>query len=242
MVGRHAECQIRPKSRSVSRRHCLVHHAGGVVKVLDLKSTTGTIVNAKRLEPHAWSALKDGDQIRCGKVVFRLALHPSDQQRNAPTTGSMPAGEAMHEFDVASFLDAEDEADREERYREIREGRPTETFDTDSTDDAESIDSFEDTFSDEASPTRTTQKKAKKKAEPSPRARKSKKASLPTKLPKAKRAKTPRSMPSFSFRDSEKLKTMGAVLITLAILGLFGYQIYRFVSPPTMRVVEELEY
>ena len=27
MIGRHEQCQIRPKSRSVSRRHCLLHPA-----------------------------------------------------------------------------------------------------------------------------------------------------------------------------------------------------------------------
>ena len=33
LIGRHEECQIRPKSRSVSRRHCLLHNHNGLLRV-----------------------------------------------------------------------------------------------------------------------------------------------------------------------------------------------------------------
>ncbi len=152
MIGRHAECQIRPKSKSVSRRHCMLHHVAGNVRVLDLKSTTGTIVNGSRLEPRNWRTLEDGDQIRCGKVVFQLSVANVAGAGKLTRNDSMAAGEAWHDFDVAGFLDAEDAADREERYSSIRAGGRTESEEPEDSDvdtEIESLASLEEAFADE---------------------------------------------------------------------------------------------
>ena len=81
MIGREADCQIRPKSRSVSRRHCLVHHQGDGVRVFDLGSTSGTTINNKKIAPKSWVNLEDGDLLRLGKIGFHLRLgqteHPA---------------------------------------------------------------------------------------------------------------------------------------------------------------------
>ena len=74
MLGRHGECQIRPKSSSVSRRHCLILHNEDGVGVLDLESTAGTYVNNVRLTPKKWRVLHHGDEVRCGKVLFKVAI------------------------------------------------------------------------------------------------------------------------------------------------------------------------
>ncbi len=83
MIGRHSECQIRPKSRSVSRRHCLLFQDDTGLQVLDLNSTAGTRVNDLRIRPKTWIALRNGDMLRCGKVVFRVDLGP-------PASGERP--------------------------------------------------------------------------------------------------------------------------------------------------------
>lgn len=175
LIGRHPECQIRPKSKSVSRRHCLIHHAAGEVRVFDLQSTSGTIVNATRLDPKQWRKLKDDDQLRLGKVVFRLSISTGQAAEKVVARNFMSAGEAWHDVDVASFLDAEDEADRKQRYRNIREGRRSESFSENRFDEAGPetdsdfdtlIDSVEETFADETFAEETdasTQRAPKKK-------------------------------------------------------------------------------
>ena len=129
MIGRHRECQIRPKSRSVSRRHCLLFQDGAGLQVLDLNSTSGTRVNDLRIRPKTWTTLRNGDMLRCGKVVFRVDLGQpvsgsAPSSRSSVSEGaqaeSMPVGEAWHDVDIAGFLETQDDADRERRYDHIR--------------------------------------------------------------------------------------------------------------------------
>ena len=129
LVGRHKECQIRPKSRSVSRRHCLLLHNEDGVGALDLKSTSGTFVNGQRLEPHQWRVLRSGDQIRFGKVVFEVAIkqtamagtaaanHPAAPQHDA--AGSITGEEtptSWQSLEMAEFLEAEEQLEHELQF------------------------------------------------------------------------------------------------------------------------------
>jgi pSer/pThr/pTyr-binding forkhead associated (FHA) protein len=125
LVGRHKECQIRPKSRSVSRRHCLLLHNEDGFGALDLKSTGGTFVNGKRLEPHRWQVLHDGDQIRFGKVVFEVAIKQAAFASSHATAGAVGESPSVaedtstetptswHSVEMASFLEAEELAEFE---------------------------------------------------------------------------------------------------------------------------------
>lgn len=74
MIGRHQECQIRPKSRSVSRRHCVLHFQGDRLSAMDLASTSGSKRNADRFTPKTWVVLEDGDTLKLGKVQFRVCF------------------------------------------------------------------------------------------------------------------------------------------------------------------------
>ncbi len=129
MIGRDRECQIRPKSHSVSRRHCLLHHSGQGLRVFDLASANGTRVNDQRLEPNQWMWLKTGDTLRCGKVAFDVCVEPGDETSGPPLTSeSLKAAKdspvnknrAWEDFDIVSFLEAEDEAERQQRYSSLR--------------------------------------------------------------------------------------------------------------------------
>ena len=75
MIGRDRECQIRPKSQSVSERHCLVQHQADVVRAFDLDSEEGTFINDQRLPPKAWHILNHGDRLRCGKYSFVVMIY-----------------------------------------------------------------------------------------------------------------------------------------------------------------------
>jgi pSer/pThr/pTyr-binding forkhead associated (FHA) protein len=59
----------------VSRRHARIVLEGGTFYIVDLNSTNLTYVNRQRLAPDTRQPLKDGDDIRCGRVslVFKLA-------------------------------------------------------------------------------------------------------------------------------------------------------------------------
>jgi pSer/pThr/pTyr-binding forkhead associated (FHA) protein len=74
LIGRSDECHIRPKSESISRRHCAIVRKQGRILLLDLKSRNGTYVNDKKLDPAKAKILKDGDHIRVGKLEFIVVL------------------------------------------------------------------------------------------------------------------------------------------------------------------------
>ncbi|PAY15234.1 hypothetical protein CKO51_32895 [Rhodopirellula sp. SM50] len=127
MIGRHRECQIRPKTRKVSRRHCLVHNTDESVRVFDLGSSNGTFVNERRLEPNEWLTLADGDHLRCGCTQFQVEVEAqvavvdeSHVAQGSPATDSQDRAlnvkaDALQEFDIGQFLDEEDERERRQR-------------------------------------------------------------------------------------------------------------------------------
>lgn len=121
LVGRHKECQIRPKSKSVSRRHCVLLHNEDGFGALDLKSASGTYVNGSRLHPHRWRVLSDGDQLRFGKVAFTVSIKnaenaAADQTPTGTESKAAPTPASWQSVEIAEFLESEDEAEFAERY------------------------------------------------------------------------------------------------------------------------------
>ena len=113
MIGRHAECQIRPKTRSVSRRHCVVWRDNDTFKVLDLESTSGTKINQQRIEPRVWCDLKDGDECELRKNSFSSVDEgernstPPKPIENAPAAAALidsPAHETDPQGDGGTTL------------------------------------------------------------------------------------------------------------------------------------------
>jgi pSer/pThr/pTyr-binding forkhead associated (FHA) protein len=56
----------------VSRRHARLIVEGGKTFVEDLDSTNFTFVNKQKIAPKTRTALKDGDELRCGRVALVL--------------------------------------------------------------------------------------------------------------------------------------------------------------------------
>ena len=89
LVGRSRICQIRPKNRYVSRKHCAIIHRKREVLIQDLGSRTGTYINRVRIDPKVATTLNDGDKIRVGKTKFRVAIVlPQPAQGAEETPGS----------------------------------------------------------------------------------------------------------------------------------------------------------
>lgn len=98
LVGRQAECDIQLESSKVSRRHCFIAKADGMLYIRDLESTNGLRVNGQRVES---STLRDGDEVIIGNLRFRVkaataeshaavAPVPDADQSESLTAGPIP--------------------------------------------------------------------------------------------------------------------------------------------------------
>jgi diguanylate cyclase (GGDEF)-like protein len=82
ILGRSGVAAIRFQDESISRRHARVFHVEGAVYIEDLRSSSGTFLNGKRLDAPA--RLEDGDQIGLGPDrTVRYALLDSSQEEAA---------------------------------------------------------------------------------------------------------------------------------------------------------------
>lgn len=122
LIGRSDDCQLRPKSDSISRRHCVIAVREGRVLIQDLKSRNGTYVNEKRLQPDRAKILKAGDKIRVGKLEFEIVIAVSVGGPKKPVVKDLAdaadrtvksAGDSRFEdVDIGSWLDEADQIDR----------------------------------------------------------------------------------------------------------------------------------
>ncbi len=58
--------------QGVSRRHAIIRRGENTLTLEDLGSTNGTHLNGQRLTPNQPRVLRDGDEIRIGKLVFHI--------------------------------------------------------------------------------------------------------------------------------------------------------------------------
>jgi pSer/pThr/pTyr-binding forkhead associated (FHA) protein len=100
LIGRAEECDIRPLSDEVSRRHCAVRIEPDVVWVEDLGSRNGTFVNGQRIAEK--TRVYDDDLIKVGALELRVA---------GGTTRAAPPATAPRAAEPASWND-EDEVSR----------------------------------------------------------------------------------------------------------------------------------
>jgi len=71
LIGRADECDIRPLSEEVSRRHCAIVVGPESVFVEDLGSRNGTFVNGERIAER--TQVTDGDAVRVGSLELRVS-------------------------------------------------------------------------------------------------------------------------------------------------------------------------
>ena len=75
VIGRGAECHVRPNSDWVSRQHCLLRVTRDDLFLRDLGSRNGTLVNGERLVGER--RLDQGDLVQVGPLVFQVDLEPA---------------------------------------------------------------------------------------------------------------------------------------------------------------------
>lgn len=87
LIGREAECHLRPANALVSNRHCALIRRQDKVFVRDLGSTNGTFVNDRQIKGEI--ELLDGDVLRVGPLVFTVrveAVAPVNRPTPLPPT------------------------------------------------------------------------------------------------------------------------------------------------------------
>ncbi|MFM7109177.1 MAG: FHA domain-containing protein [Planctomycetaceae bacterium] len=93
LIGRAEDCDVRPLSEDVSRRHCEVLVGPSDAWIQDLGSRNGTFVNGARITEK--TRLNDGDIIRVGALELKVSC-------------TDPAAKAGTEDDVSRWLMADD--------------------------------------------------------------------------------------------------------------------------------------
>jgi pSer/pThr/pTyr-binding forkhead associated (FHA) protein len=129
LIGRADECQLRPKSESVSRRHAAIIQKDGRVLLVDLKSRNGTFVNEKQLSSDKAKILKDGDLLRVGKLEFQIAIEVGiggakksevkDVKDAATRAAQTSAADSKFEqIDISQWLEEADQVPRTSKSTE----------------------------------------------------------------------------------------------------------------------------
>jgi hypothetical protein len=64
----------RGREYGVSREHTCIFRQGNTVRVEDLASTNGTLLNSRRLDPYIPEILHDGDQLQIGRLLIEVSF------------------------------------------------------------------------------------------------------------------------------------------------------------------------
>jgi pSer/pThr/pTyr-binding forkhead associated (FHA) protein len=94
LIGRDPDCQLRPASALISKRHCALLVRGNQAFIRDFASTNGTFLNDEKVENER--ELRDGDRLKAGPLEFRVALEtiPAvDKKTPVPAVGAPPSSE-----------------------------------------------------------------------------------------------------------------------------------------------------
>ena len=92
LIGREEDCHLRPNSDLVSRHHCVFSVDDYSVRLRDLGSTNGTLVNGEPLR--GATTLQAGDRVTVGKLELELLLsgEPAESAEESTPAEAPDAG------------------------------------------------------------------------------------------------------------------------------------------------------
>jgi pSer/pThr/pTyr-binding forkhead associated (FHA) protein len=101
IIGRDPQCNLRPASAMISKRHCAVLVKNNQVFLRDFDSTNGTFLNETQVKGEV--ALKDGDVLKVGPLTFRVTIEgvPAPSK---PTPPPQPKKSNIMNDDAAAML------------------------------------------------------------------------------------------------------------------------------------------
>jgi pSer/pThr/pTyr-binding forkhead associated (FHA) protein len=115
LIGRGEGCHLRPASERISRKHCAIIVAEGLVIARDLGSTNGTSVNGERITGDR--ELKNGDKLNVGGVLEFVIQYSVDLGgKKSPKVHSIQEAAARtvkkaatDDLDITQWLDDADQ-------------------------------------------------------------------------------------------------------------------------------------
>ena len=123
LIGRSKHCQIRPKNKKVSRKHCVIIHRGDKIELQDIGSKTGTYINGKRIELKKRIRIAHGDRLQVGHTRFQFKIDDGiltergRKKRSGRTSKrskrDQPPSERIDKLNLESDLPVEQTAQRE---------------------------------------------------------------------------------------------------------------------------------
>jgi predicted component of type VI protein secretion system len=103
VIGRDPECQLRPASPMISRKHCAVVTREGKLFLRDFGSTNGTHVNDQRVSGEV--ELHHEDRIKVDPLVFQVRMAGgAATAKPTPPPPTRAAGDAEDDDSIAAML------------------------------------------------------------------------------------------------------------------------------------------
>jgi len=91
LIGRDPECHFRPNSSLVSRHHCLIVRDEFSVRIRDLGSRNGTLVNSQRI--HGDVILENEDVVTVGELTLQVFIGDEAASQDAEVDTTLLEGE-----------------------------------------------------------------------------------------------------------------------------------------------------
>src|SRR5207237_507749 len=108
LIGRDPQCQLRPASALISKRHCALLVREGKAFVRDFESTNGTLVNDELIKGE--TELHQGDRLKIGPLDFRVELEtPAAVNKPTPVPKPAAVGSSDDEAAAAMLLSVQDD-------------------------------------------------------------------------------------------------------------------------------------
>jgi pSer/pThr/pTyr-binding forkhead associated (FHA) protein len=108
VMGRRRDCDLRIPLDSVSRRHCRLFMEKDALKIRDLNSRNGTIINGQTVEE---TLLKPGDKLTVGPVTFVMQVNGKPEKPASESKESIKTDDTKADFTddelFAEFSDLE---------------------------------------------------------------------------------------------------------------------------------------
>jgi pSer/pThr/pTyr-binding forkhead associated (FHA) protein len=102
VIGRDPQCNLRPASALISKRHCAILVKNGQVFVRDFDSTNGTFVNNEPVKGEI--ALQNDDELKVGPLAFKVQIEQQSISKPTPPPKSQTGGAAPDDEAAAALL------------------------------------------------------------------------------------------------------------------------------------------
>jgi predicted component of type VI protein secretion system len=88
LIGRDPQCQLRPASPLISKRHCAIIQRDGKAFIRDFGSTNGTFVNDEPIQGEC--ELHHDDQLKIGPIQFTVRMETAPAHAVTPAPATKP--------------------------------------------------------------------------------------------------------------------------------------------------------